>query len=295
MSATYSNFSVPVAGGDLFVGRWSGRPGAPVVLAAHGITANHLSWPMVVDALDGHVDLVAPDLRGRGGSGTLPGPYGMAEHADDLVAVLDHIGVDRAVVVGHSMGGFVALVMAHRHPDRVEALVLVDGGIPLAVPDGLDIDIVLQAVIGPAMARLSMTFPSPEAYRDFWRPHPALAEWWSPVVEAYVDYDIGGQEPDLRSRVAIDAVRGDAADTLTATTVPDALAALKHPAVWLRAPRGLQNEVPPLYPDEIVAGVLADHATLRHEVVPDVNHYTITLAPHGAAVVADHIRRAAAS
>lgn len=290
---TYSNFTVPVAGGDLFVGRWTGRAGAPVVLAAHGITANHLSWPCVVEALDGAVDVVAPDLRGRGGSGTLPGPYGMAAHADDLVAVLDHLGVERAVVAGHSMGGFVAMVMAHRHPDRVDSLVLVDGGVPLQVPEGVDVDQILQAVIGPAMTRLSMTFPTREAYRDFWRPHPALAEWWSPVVDAYVDYDIGGHEPELSSRVSIEAVRGDAGDTLVSTTVQDALAALKHPAVWLRAPRGLMNEEPGLYPDAVAAPIVAAHHSLTDAVVPDVNHYTITLAPHGAAAVAAHIRDAA--
>lgn len=292
---TYSTFTVPVAGGDLLVGQWEGRPGAPVVLAAHGITANHLSWPLVVEALGGDVTVVAPDLRGRGGSNGLPGPYGMAAHAADLVAVLDHLHLDKAVVAGHSMGGFVAVVMANLYPDRVEQLVLIDGGIPLAIPESVDVDAVLQAVIGPAMARLSMTFPTRQAYRDFWRPHPALADWWSPVVEAYVDYDIGGEEPDLRSRVSIDAVRGDATDTLLHTTVADAVAGLKHPAVWLRAPRGLMNEVPPLYPDAVAADAVARTPMLTDTVVPDVNHYTIALAPHGASILAEHIRAAAAA
>ena len=54
------------------------------------------------------VRLIAPDLRGRGRSNTLPGPFGMTRHADDMAAVLDFLGVPRAVVVGHSMGGFVS-------------------------------------------------------------------------------------------------------------------------------------------------------------------------------------------
>lgn len=292
---TYSTFTVPVAGGDLLAGRWEGRPGAPVVLAAHGITANHLSWPLVVEALDGAVTVVAPDLRGRGGSNALPGPYCMAAHAADLVAVLDHLGVGKAVVAGHSMGGFVAVVMAHLYPDRVEQLILIDGGIPLPLPESVDVDAVLQAVIGPAMTRLSMTFPTRQAYRDFWRPHPALADWWSPVVEAYVDYDIGGAEPELRSRVSIDAVRGDGADTLLTTTVADAFTGLKHPTVWLRAPRGLMNEEPGLYPYAVAADIVANSPMLTDVLVPDVNHYTIALAPHGAAILAEHIRAAASA
>ena len=287
----YGNFTVPVAGGDLFVGQWHGD--GPVVVGVHGITANHLSWPFVVEALAGRVQFVAPDLRGRGGSGTLPGPFGMAAHAADVVALLDQLDVERAVIAGHSMGAFVAVVLAHLYPERVDKLVLIDGGIPLP-PDGLDltVDERLQAVIGPAMARLSMTFPSRAAYRDFWRPHPALSEWWSDVVENYIDYDIGGQEPELTSRVSIDAVRGDAADSLLAATIPDAVDALKHPTIWLRAPRGLANQVPPLYPDDYAADVVARTPSLTDAVVPDVNHYTITLAPHGARAVADQILQA---
>ena len=57
----------------------------------------------------------------------------MAAHADDLVAVLDHFGIGRALLLGHSMGAFVAVVAADRHRDRVDQLVLVDCGLPLDV------------------------------------------------------------------------------------------------------------------------------------------------------------------
>ncbi|MEA2447323.1 MAG: hypothetical protein QOK47_960, partial [Actinomycetota bacterium] len=103
-------FDVPVQGGNLRVGRW-GTEG-PVVLALHGITASHMTWPWVARELSGDVQFIAPDLRGRGGSRDLPGPYGMKAHADDCVAVLDHLGAEQAVVVGHSMGGFVAAILA---------------------------------------------------------------------------------------------------------------------------------------------------------------------------------------
>lgn len=274
-------FPVPVAGGDLLVARWPGD--GPVVMALHGITANHVSFLSLTRHLAGRVTLVAPDLRGRGGSGTLPGPYSMAAHARDVVAVLDHLGLERAVLVGHSMGGFVAVVTAHLHPDRVQSLLLVDGGLPLPVPDGLDVDSVLQAVIGPAMTRLSMTFADAEAHRDFWRVHPALAEW-TPEVEAYVDYDVAGSP--LRSRVSIEAVRGDAADTLAADTIPSAVAALSRPAAFLRAEAGMLGAPPPLYPAELVA---AHPAVADLGAAPGTNHYTLVIGEKGAATVAGHI------
>ena len=293
-------FSVPVAGGDLLVARWDAGPDAPVVLAPHGITASHTSWPYVAAALrNDRVTLVAPDLRGRGASAHLPGPYGMAAHADDLVAILDHLGLERAVIAGHSMGAFVATTAGVRHPDRVQSLVLIDGGVPLPMPPGLDVDQILTAVIGPAMDRLSMTFESREAYRDFWKAHPAFADdkgAWNEVAEAYVDYDLTGTEPELRSRVSADAVRADATDTLVDDTATTALEHLTCPVTLVWAPRGLQNQTPGLYTAEVVADLHARFGDRFDDVlVEDVNHYTITLLPRGAEAVADVIRRHAST
>ena len=84
---TYRTMDVPVRGGMLRVGEWApADPDAPVVVAAHGITASHLAWATMADALP-DVRFVAPDLRGRGRSNGLPGPFGMVQHADDLAAV----------------------------------------------------------------------------------------------------------------------------------------------------------------------------------------------------------------
>src|SRR5690606_35734870 len=112
----YRTFNAPVRGGELAAGAWGPEAARATVLAIHGITANHLAWPFVAAALD-DLRVLAPDLRGRGRSGTLPGPWGMLQHADDLVALLDAAGIDRVTVVGHSMGGFVAATLAARHPD----------------------------------------------------------------------------------------------------------------------------------------------------------------------------------
>jgi pimeloyl-ACP methyl ester carboxylesterase len=292
-AAAYDTFDVAVDGGSLRVGRWQGQPGAPVVVAVHGITGSHMQWPEVVAALDGDVTLVAPDLRGRGASGGLPGPYGMSVHARDLVRVLDHLDVDRAVVVGHSMGGYVATVTGMRSPERVDGIVLVDGGIAVEPPPDVDVDAVMAAVLGPAVARLEMTFATREAYHAFWREHPALGPCWSPAVEAYLDYDLEGTEPELRSRVSIDAVRADSADTLLVEDARVGISKISCPAVLLRAERGMVNQVPPLITDELLAVVQPSAPNLvAVRVVPDTNHYSIALAPHGAAAVADAIREA---
>lgn len=276
-------FEVPVEGGALAVGK---RGSGPVVLCAHGITANHVSWEPLADAIGEDFTVVAPDLRGRGASGSLPSPYGMTAHARDLVAVLDHLGLDAAPVVGHSMGAFVGAVMAAEHPGRVERLLLVDGGLPLPIPEGLTVDQILQAVIGPAMTRLSMEFESRDAYRDFWRQHPALGPWWDSHIEAYVDYDLAPDGPPFRSRVSIDAVRGDAEDTLVSDTIQRALDSLPRPTSLLRAERGLMNEETPLVPDALAA---AFPRVDDLGVVRDTNHYTIAFVDHGVKAIADWV------
>jgi len=262
--------SVPVPGGELTVGQWPGD--STPVLAIHGITANHLAWGMVAPLAPGPV--VAPDLRGRGGSGPLPGPFGMAAHAADCVAVLDAFGIEQAIVVGHSMGGFVASVLAHRYPSRVARLVLVDGGAPLSLPDGVDI----EDALGPAVARLSMRFASRAEYRDFWRQHPSFAVW-NPAIESYVDYDLTGAEPELHSKVDGDAVRTDFVDLHKGADPRAAYEALPKDTVFLRAERGMFDEPRAFYPDPSAIG-------LAVTTVPGTNHYTILLGEDGARAVA---------
>jgi pimeloyl-ACP methyl ester carboxylesterase len=280
-------FDVPVAGGSLRVCRWPGR--GPVVLAAHGITANALAFGRVAEALDGRVELVAPDLRGRAGSAGLPGPYGMAAHAADLIAVAGHLGLDRVPLAGHSMGGFVVASTAAAYPDRISGVLLVDGGVGLPVPTGLDIDAVLTAVIGPAMQRLAMTFTSAEQYVGFFRDHPALRADWGPAAEAYVRRDLAGVAPELRSSCSLEAVRADGADTLTTESTVRAVHQLTCPARLMWAQRGLLDEAQGLYDDARLAAAGVDRDRIAVEPVPDVNHYSILLAPAGARRVADRI------
>jgi pimeloyl-ACP methyl ester carboxylesterase len=256
-----------------------------VVLALHGVTANHLAWVPFAEQTSYYV--VAPDLRGRGRSAELHGPAGMPAHADDLAAVLDHLGVERAVVVGHSMGGFVAAAFAAAYPDRVASVLLVDGGLPLPpVPEGMSTDAALAATIGPAAERLSMTFADAEAYFDYWRQHPALGPHWTPELEGYFAYDLVGSPPHCRSSVSLQAVREDSADLLASDAVASRVDALPPGTPFLRAVNGMLGEPGGLYPAELMAEHVARYPDVVVQDVPGVNHYTLVMAPEGARVVA---------
>ena len=282
--------NVAVDGGDLRVLQWG--TGKRVAVAVHGITASGMSWQAVARHMPPDWTLAAPDLRGRGHSRDLPGPYGLERHARDVVAVLRHFG-GRPVLSGHSMGAYIALLARDSRPELVRRLVLVDGGLPLPVPEGADLDALLDTTLGPAIARLRQTFPSTEAYLDFWRAHPALAGHWTPDVEAYVRYDLTGEPGQLRSRATEDAVRADGRDVLAEKPFADALARLTKPTPLLTAPAGMFGAPPPLIAPEVVAAWTGRVPTLRPQVVPETNHYTIMFAKEGAAAVSQAIRSAA--
>src|SRR5207302_9812460 len=129
----------------------------------------------------------------------------------------------------------------------------VDGGLPLPVPDGIDLDAVLDASLGPAIDRLRRTFPDTEAYLQFWKAHPALAEHWTADVEAYVRYDLTGEPGRLRSRAVEEAVRADGREVLSVKPIADALSRLKEPTQLLMAPAGMFGAPPGLVPSELVA------------------------------------------
>lgn len=101
-------------------GKHSGEP----VLLVQGLGADHTGWLMQRFPFGGSHRCIAPDNRGVGHSDKPLGPYDLEVMAKDLVAVLDDAGVDSAHVVGVSMGGILAQILAVRHPDRVRSLVL---------------------------------------------------------------------------------------------------------------------------------------------------------------------------
>ncbi|MEP6763492.1 MAG: alpha/beta fold hydrolase [Gemmatimonadaceae bacterium] len=98
--------------------------GTPIVFI-HGFPHDRTLWSRQIDALSLHVRCIAPDLRGFGDSST-EGPYSIDQYADDIAELMAKLEIERAVICGLSMGGYVAMSMWRRHPDRVLALALCD-------------------------------------------------------------------------------------------------------------------------------------------------------------------------
>ena len=108
--------------------------GTPLVLL-HGFPLDHHLWDDIASLLEDRFDLILPDLRGFGESTTVDAPYSMDDYASDIAGLLDQLGIQKAVIAGHSMGGYVALAFARLYPARVSGLALISSQVLADPPD----------------------------------------------------------------------------------------------------------------------------------------------------------------
>ena len=287
----FTETRVPVRGGELAVVRWAARePGAadlPAIMLVHGITANALAWAGVAEQVAGRAELIAVDLRGRAGSRDIEGPWSIDQDAADPVAVLDALGLDQVVLAGHSLGAFVAAAAVAVSPERFTRLVALDGGLGFPLPDGVDPDAVLEAVVGPAIRKLSISFADEEAYLDFHRVHPAFQGNWTPQLTAYLTRDTR-RLPDgtVVSSCREEAIRADGKQILLDEKLRTNINNLSCEVDFLYAARGLLNEPQALYDESRLALGGLDPTRVHVTFVPDTNHYTMLAPGVGAQAVA---------
>ncbi|HSF97775.1 MAG TPA: alpha/beta fold hydrolase [Ornithinibacter sp.] len=107
---------------------YSDSGSGPALLFIHGLLGSQRQWAHLVDRLDEDHRVIVPDLFGHGDSAKPMGDYSLGAHAATLRDLLDRLEIDRVTIVGHSLGGGIAMVFSYLFPERVERLVLVSSG-----------------------------------------------------------------------------------------------------------------------------------------------------------------------
>jgi lipase len=268
--------------------------GPEPVLALHGITAQHRTFGAVARHLRYLDGMVALDLRGRGDSEKPPpGSYGLGANAGDVIRTLDYLGIERGVVVGHSMGAFVALHTALLYPDRIKALVLLDGGWPRpeeASEANEEEAAAVQEGLERAFRRLEMVFETSEAYLDFWFPGQNLTlEDLPSDLADYYSYDLEKVDGGFTPKASLEAAEEDAASVPSESPTAAALEGVGCPVALVRATEGFFPGSEPLFSDK-ARDVVAKALDLRSErLLPGANHYTMLLFQEYALQVVDTI------
>ena len=270
--------------------------GPDPVVCLHGITAQHRAFNAAARYLGPSLGLVGVDLRGRGDSDKPESGYSLEAHAADVVRVLDHLGLQSAVLTGHSMGAFVALKTALLFPERVRALVLLDGGWPrvesppreMTEEEKQDAS-ALEEGLARAFKRLDMTFESPEAYLDFWFPDQNLRmEDLPPDLADYYLYDLGEIENGYNPKASRVAAEEDSPSVSSTSPTAEEMRGVACPVALVRASQGFFPGSDPLISDE-TRDVMAESLDIRTEILLEgANHYTM-LWPEYTRVWADKV------
>lgn len=284
--------TVPLAdGGRLSVAHW--RTDGPPVLAIHGIGSTSLMWSWLHEVA-AEVSLVAPDLRGRGASSAGTGASSIRRHAEDMLAVIEALGVDQVDVIGMSMGGFVAAMLGAEHPNRVRSITLIDGGVPLRRDPASPITAEhIPVLLADRFARKQQTWPSAQAYGDFFVAQTApLLDRGDPLIDRMVAHDLTDGPDGGTVRLDLDALSADAADVFVSDSAESAFARLTVPTRLAYAEWSVGSGTAPMYTPEYVEDLVARSPALRSaELVERVDHAAIIMSRHGAQASA-HVLRA---
>jgi len=236
--------------------------GEPALVLLPGLSATAPIFEDLIGAgLTPRFRAVAVDLRGRGQSDGPPAGfdpaspatnYTMAEHAADVVGLLDALGLRRAVLVGHSFGGMLALYLAAHHPQRFPRIVVLDAAIAVATP-------AIRDLLRPMLARLGAEEPSWDAYLAAVRQLPYLRDRWEPGLERYFrSYVRIGPDGKVRQLVQPEAILA-AMEGILVEDWEKIIAAIRQPVLLINAidPYGPVGSEPLLPREQAMAMVEA--------------------------------------
>ena len=243
--------------------------GAPLVLIS-GLGYSLWQWHLMLPYLEKHFQVITFDNRGVGQTDKPAGPYSASLLAGDTVGLLDHLGVERAIVMGHSMGGFIAQALALEHPQRVDKLILAStnfGG-PRHVPVTAEALAILTDLKSDPLTRLKNGIVVSTA--------PGFAERQPERIQTWLDrrvanpLNVGGYQAQMGIGMALLAEEAAFEQRLPSISAPTLILFGAHDKV-----------VPPANADLLAKQIPGS----RIHILPDAGHFFPLEAPEEAAQV----------
>lgn len=247
-----------------------GEQGPPIVLV-HGLTANAFCFQAFADELARDHRVFAYDLRGRGDSDKPEKGYSVPVHAADLLKLIDELGLERPVLIGHSLGALISLYFAAHYPEKLSKLVLIDAGGPLPweTPEEQ------PAWLTASISRLGIPVPSFQEYTQRLKAAPFLGPYWNEYVDVYFDHDVLREKNgSVVSKCYREGIIEEGLNFSEAKS-EEQWGNVRVPTLLLRAGQGLFYDNDQLLPEEVAAAIQRGIKDCRYVNFPTLNHYTI--------------------
>ena len=206
-------------------------PGETLVLM-HGLTANaHSFGGLIAAGLNDAMRVIAVDLRGRGQSDKPMSGYRMADHAADILGLMDALSLEQVVLAGHSFGGLLTLYMAAHYPKQIKKFIVIDAAAVVARPAVVD-------AIKPSLDRLGQIVPSWEVYVAAIKNSPYYYDgYWDEHLEAYYRADVETlADGSVKARATPDAMR-QAIEGVLEVDWFDLFGQIEQPGILINAPQ----------------------------------------------------------
>lgn len=249
--------------------KW-GTQGPPIV-CVHGLTANAFFFQAVADDLARDHQVYAYDLRGRGDSDKPEQGYSVPIHAEDLAQLIDAWGLERPIIIGHSLGALIALYFAAHYPTKLSKLILVDAGAPLPwnTPEEQ------PAWLTASISRLGNSVPSFEEYIQRLKLAPFLGPYWNEYTDTYFEHDV---KRSSDGSVASKCYRAGVIEEglrYSEARPEEQWANVQVPTLLLRAGQGMFSDNDQLLPEATAAAAHQSIKDCRFVNYTTLNHYTI--------------------
>lgn len=251
--------------------------GEPPIVLLHGLSANANEFCGLIDSgLAPAHRVIAPDLRGRARTAKPPSGYSMADHAGDVLALMDRLSLRAVVLGGHSFGGLLSIFMAAKHPDRISKAIIIDAAIEVH-PDVRD-------MLRASLNRLEQVLPSSDAYLARLKTASYMNGMWDEYMESYYRAEIrenaDGTAQSLTSSNAIalslDGAQGEDWDSLVRS--------IHQPVLLFNATEGYGPPgSPPLVPPDLAMRTAKAFPNCKYVPIA-ANHLTMVFGPNAGRV-----------
>ena len=249
----------------------------PILILLHGLTANAHAFDAVVEGLQTKYRVICPDLRGNGLSDKPAFCYTIEDHAEDIIGLINHLGVDKVHLGGHSFGGFLSFYLAANYPDAIDKLVILDAAKAMNSN--------AANMLAGALGRLNATYPSFEEYLEHVKKAPYI-NFWDTAMVSYYRADVEDlPNGHVKPRCNIMSITEKSVN-LASVDWPCVIDQVEHPTLLINA---LDNYTlgEPLLPEEIAKETVEMMKNARYEGI-DGNHQTM-LYGEGAQEIIGHL------